>query len=105
MVSQPRSLSNFGYQLDLENIKNKFITYSKSKTPVRTIGFPAYTNFLLKQMKEEGLKVQLPKGSLLTLGGGWKQFYAEKVSKEDFYALAKEVLGIDDSHIIEFLQM
>ena len=94
--------TNNGYQLDLEHIKNKFIAYSKSSFPVRTIGFPAYTYFLLKQMKEEGLKVQLPKGSLLTLGGGWKQFYAEKVSKEDFYTLAEEVLGIDDSHIVEF---
>ena len=91
-----------GYQLDLENIKQKFIAYSKGTAPVRTIGFPAYTYFLLKQMKDEGIKVQLPKGSLLTLGGGWKQFYAQKVSKEDFYALAKEVLGIDDEQIVEF---
>ena len=68
--------------------KNKFIQYSKKKVPVRTAGFPAYTYFLLKQMKEEGLKVQLPKGSLMTLGGGWKQFYAEQISKKDFYAFA-----------------
>lgn len=91
-----------GYQLDLENLKNKFIQYSKKKTPVRTAGFPAYTYFLLKQMKEEGLKVKLPKGSLMTLGGGWKQFYAQQVSKKDFYALAYEVLGIEEDHIIEF---
>lgn len=91
-----------GYQLDLESLKEKFLKYSKSKFPVRTIGFPAYTYFLLKQMKEEGLKATLPKGSILTLGGGWKQFYAQKVSKEDFYALVEEVLGIDDKHIYEF---
>lgn len=91
-----------GYQVDLEALKEKFIKYSKSKFPVRTIGFPAYTYFLLKQMKEEGIKVTLPKGSVLTLGGGWKQFYAEQVSKEAFYALAEEVLGIDDQHIFEF---
>ena len=91
-----------GYKLDLDTMKQKFIKYSKSKAPVRTIGFPAYTYFLLKQMKEEGIKIQLPKGSVLTLGGGWKQFYAQKVSKEDFYQLVEEVLGIDDKHIIEF---
>ena len=44
----------------------------------------------------------LPKGSVLTLGGGWKQFYAERVEKKEFYALAKEVLGIEESNIIEF---
>ncbi len=91
-----------GYQLDLEGLKEKFIKYNKSNAPVRTIGFPAYTYFLLKQMKEEGITVKLPEGSILTLGGGWKEFYAQQVSKEAFYALAEEVLGIDEQHIIEF---
>ena len=53
-------------------------------------------------MKEEGIRVKLPKGSLITLGGGWKQFYAEKVEKQDFYDLVYEVLGVDDKHVIEF---
>ena len=91
-----------GYQLDLENLKQKFLQYSQSKFPVRTIGFPAYTYFMLKQMKEEGIKVRLPKGSIMTLGGGWKQFYADQVSKKDFYALVEEILGIDEQHIFEF---
>lgn len=91
-----------GYHLDLENLKKKFIKYSKSKYPVRTIGFPAYTYFLLKQMKEEGIHLKLPKGSLITLGGGWKQFYAEKIEKEDFYKLVYDVLGVDDKHVVEF---
>lgn len=91
-----------GYQLDLENMKQALIQYSKGKTPVRTLGFPAYTYFLLKEMKEEGIKLHLPKGSLVTIGGGWKQFYAEKVDKMSFYALVKEVLGVDDHHIVEF---
>lgn len=91
-----------GYKLDLENLKEKLIKYSNGKAPIRTIGFPAYTYFLLKQMKEEGIKATLPKGSIMTLGGGWKQFYAERVSKEDFYALVYEVLGIEDKNIVEF---
>src|SRR5574344_362964 len=73
-----------GYEVDLEGMKKALIKYSSGSFPVRTIGFPAYTYFLLKEMKEQGLKVTLPKGSLITLGGGWKQFYAEKVEKEDF---------------------
>ncbi len=91
-----------GYQVDLEELKEKLIRYSKQKAPVRTIGFPAYTYFLLKQMKEEGIHVKLPKGSVLTLGGGWKQFYAQEVSKKEFYALVEEMLGVDESHIFEF---
>ncbi len=91
-----------GYQVDLEGLKQKLLKYSKGKAPVRTIGFPAYTYFLLQQMKEEGIRVTLPKGSVLTLGGGWKQFYAQEVSKRDFYELVQEILGIDEKHIIEF---
>ncbi|MBQ8814539.1 MAG: acyl-protein synthetase [Lachnospiraceae bacterium] len=91
-----------GYKLDLEDLKQKLIRFSQSKYPVRMTGFPAYTYFLLKQMKEEGICVKLPKGSLMSLGGGWKQFYAEKITKQDFYELAEEVLGIDDQYTVEF---
>ncbi len=91
-----------GYVPDLDNIERRLIRYAKGRLPVRTLGFPAYTYFLLKQMKEHGVSVRLPKGSILTLGGGWKQFYAEKLSKEDFYDLAYEILGIEKENIIEF---
>ena len=91
-----------GYKVDLDNLEAKFIKYSKGKTPIRTLGFPAYTYFLLEQMKAKGIKLKLPKGSIISLGGGWKSFYKEKVDKQVFYDLAYEVLGIDDKHIFEF---
>ena len=91
-----------GYKVDLEYMKKQFIIASKKKTPIRTIGFPAYTYFLLKEMKDEGIKLQMPKGSIITIGGGWKQFYAEKVDKLEFYQMVYDVLGIDDQHIFEF---
>lgn len=93
---------NGAYRLDLERVKQKLIRYSRSRFPVRTVGFPAYTYFLLKEMKEQGISLQLPRGSLVMLGGGWKQFYAEEVSKEKFYQLVREVLGVDDAHVVEF---
>ncbi len=91
-----------GYVVDLERIKQAFIKASKKRTPVRTIGFPAYTYFLLKDMKAEGIKLKLPKGSKITVGGGWKQFYAEKVDKQAFYDLVNDVLGVPEDHCIEF---
>lgn len=93
---------NNDYELDIEGVKQALVQFSKGKTPVRTHGFPAYTYFVLKQMKEEGIKVKLPKGSKLAIGGGWKQFYSEKIEKQAFYDLVYEVLGIEDKHIIEF---
>ncbi|MDY0277757.1 MAG: hypothetical protein RBQ97_06700 [Acholeplasma sp.] len=91
-----------GYKLDLESIKQAFIKASKKKTPIRTIGFPAYTYMLLKEMQEEGIKLQMPKGSKITVGGGWKQFYTEKVDKQEFYQVIEDVLGINDKDCIEF---
>ena len=91
-----------GYKVDLDNLEKKFIKYSKGRTPVRTLGFPAYTYFLLQQMKDKGIRLKMPKGSIISLGGGWKSFYKEKVDKQAFYDLVYEVLGIDDKHVFEF---
>lgn len=91
-----------GYKVDLEHMKNALIQFSHSNVPIRTIGFPAYTYFLLKEMKESGICLKMPKGSKVTLGGGWKQFYTEKINKEDFYKLVEEVLGIQEENIVEF---
>ena len=90
------------YKLDLGAVQDAIVKHSKSRFPLRFMGFPAYAWFLMKRMDEQGVYVQLPKGSKLMLGGGWKQFYAEQVDKGEFYALAKKVLGLDDKDIIEF---
>jgi len=90
------------YNVDLEYMKKELIKASKKRTPIRTLGFPAYTYFLLKEMQDEGIKLHMPKGSKITIGGGWKQFYAEKVDKPSFYKIVKDVLGIEETNIVEF---
>ena len=91
-----------GYALDMDNIKKTLIKCADSKFPLRTVGFSAYTYFLLKEMQDSGIHLKMPKGSIVGLGGGWKQFYTQKVDKNEFYALVKDVLGIDEENIIEF---
>ena len=93
---------NGKYSLNLENILQAVIKHSHSRFPVRFMGFPSYTYFLMKMMDERNIHVKLPKNSKILLGGGWKQFYTEQVDKDIFYELAKKVLDIDDSNIIEF---
>ncbi|MFP4077975.1 MAG: acyl-protein synthetase [Candidatus Izemoplasmataceae bacterium] len=90
------------YKVDLDFMKQNLIKASRQRFPIRTIGFPAYTYFLLKEMKDEGISLKMPKGSLVTVGGGWKQFSSEQVDKKTFYALVEAVLGIPETHIIEF---
>ena len=90
------------YILDLEAVQAAVVRHAGSRFPLRFMGFPAYAWFLMKRMDEQGVRVRLPKGSKLMLGGGWKQFYTEEVDKPVFYALAKKVLGLDEGDIVEF---
>lgn len=89
------------YSPDLDGIVSAIVKHSSSRFPLRFIGFPSYTYFVMKLMEERSISVKLPKHSLITLGGGWKQFYKEQVDKREFYKLAEKVLGITEENIIE----
>ena len=91
-----------GYTLDLDGLKETLLRYSRQPFPVRTMGFPAYTWFFLRELQKDGIRVRLHPASRVCMGGGWKQFYAEKVEKEARYALAEEVLGVPESRCHEF---
>jgi phenylacetate-coenzyme A ligase PaaK-like adenylate-forming protein len=93
---------NNNYQLDFKSLARTLIRYSHQPFPVRLIGFPAYTYFFLNELKKAGVSVKLPKDSMVMLGGGWKQFYSEKVEKEELYKLIEDTLGIKKSNCREF---
>ena len=90
-----------GYYVDFDGLIGALERYSRSRWPVRFMGFPAYTYFLMEKMQERGLRYPLPKNSKIFLGGGWKQFYREQVDKQDFYAKAWECFGIPEEHVYE----
>lgn len=90
------------YRLDLEGLKKALLRFSHQPFPVRLIGFPSYTYLFLQELKRSKIKVKLHKDSMVLLGGGWKQFYKEKVDKKTLYALIEEVLGIREENCREF---
>lgn len=90
------------YTLHLEEIKQKLIRYSKGKIPVRIMGFPFHAYWLLNSMKEEGIRCPLPKGSMISFGGGWKEYYTQKADKETMYRLIEEVLDVPETRCREF---
>ena len=47
-------------------------------------------------------KYVLPLGSLVLLGGGWKNFYRQQVDKGELYGLLEERLGILPGQVNEF---
>lgn len=96
------NFKNGKYSTNFDGIIAAIQRYEKKLLPVRFMGFPAYTYFLLREMERRGISVKLPKKSKILIGGGWKQFYAEQTDKETFYRLAEKILGIGDKDIIEF---
>lgn len=96
------NIKNGEYAPDFDGIIKAVRTYSKKSLPVRFMGFPAYTYFLLREMERRGISVKLPRNSKILLAGGWKQFYTEQPDKQTFYRLAGKVLGIKHRDIIEF---
>lgn len=90
------------YQLDLDGLRRRLLRCARGPFPVRTIGFPAYTRLLLSQMEKEGIRLKMPKGSKITMGGGWKQFEGQQVEKAELYRLAESVLGIEEENCVEF---
>lgn len=90
------------YQLDLDRMRKRLLQCARGPFPIRTIGFPSYTYLLLSQMEKEGIRLQMPRGSKITMGGGWKQFEGQKVEKAELYRLAQSVLGIGEADCVEF---
>lgn len=90
------------YIPDLESVIKYLEQFGKKKFPVRFMGFPSYTYFLLKLMDERNIRIPLPKHSKIMLGGGWKQFYTEQVNKQTLYDLIKRILDVDEENVIEF---
>lgn len=89
------------YVPDLDRVIRDLEHYARSPFPTRIIGFPSYLWFGLKRMEELGVRLRLPKGSKILLGGGWKQHYSQEVEKSRLYDLVKQVLGIEEEHIHE----
>ncbi len=91
-----------GYTLDLDGLVAGLQQYSKGKLPVRLIGFPSYLYFLLLELKKAGKTYKLPSGSMVLMGGGWKEFSGIKVEIEALFSLCQEVLGLKETQVREF---
>ena len=92
---------NGQYVPDLDRVIRDLERYARSPFPTRIIGFPSYLWFGLKRMEELGVSVKLRPGSMVMLGGGWKQHYAQQVDKQELYDLVYKVLGIPEENIHE----
>jgi len=83
-----------GYQVDVEDLVKAIIKFSQEDRPVRIIGFPAYFKLFMAELADRGIKINLHPNSKILLGGGWKTFFAEEISKEELFSMAQDTLGI-----------
>lgn len=90
------------YRPDFQGVTAALKEYAGQPFPVRIIGFPFFLYFLLRRLEKRGIAFRLPPGSMVLLGGGWKQFYKEKAEKEELYGLIRRVLGIPEERCREF---
>lgn len=90
------------YELNLKGVLRALVKFSKQPNPVRIIGFPSYAYFLVNELEKRKKRIVLPKGSIVILGGGWKQFTSERVEKEVLYQKIQKTLGVEQENIREF---
>ena len=67
--------------------------FSQMGLPVRLQGIPSFIYELAQHLKGQQ-HVQLPPGSMLLTGGGWKAAEDKQVTREEFRRLVSETLGL-----------
>ncbi|MEW1660148.1 acyl-protein synthase [Streptomyces sp. NPDC093707] len=89
-----------GHEFDVHGTIDALRRYAEDGLPVRILGFPAFLHFTLERMRAAGMPpLDLPPGSLVLLGGGWKGHADRRIPKEDFYAEVTRQLGIPPERI------
>ena len=59
-------------------------------------------HYIVKMMKNKGIKYNLPANAKILHIGGWKKLESEKVSKEKFLNDVSDVFGVDHKNIFDF---
>ena len=76
------------------------LRFADEGLPVRIFGFPSFLAFTLDRMLAAGVpSIELPPGSLVLLGGGWKGNADKQIGKPELYQRIHEQLGIAQDRI------
>lgn len=75
-----------GHDFDSFGVVDKLIEYQKEGLPVRMLGFAAFLNFAIDQLKDFGYdELPLHPDSHCLFGGGWKNHKDKELPKDIFY--------------------
>ncbi len=88
------------HEFDFFGVLRFLLDSAVSGRPLRIFGFPSFFFFTLKRMQKLKIEpIRLHPDSLVFLGGGWKGYQGEEVSKKELYALATEMLGLSPDRL------
>ena len=85
---------NGEYQVNTEGLINAVIEFGRQNRPVRIIGFPAYFKMLIDELNKRNIRINLHSNSKIMLGGGWKAFFSDEISKGELFRMANQTLVI-----------
>jgi hypothetical protein len=90
--------------LDVAGLLRALADSEEDGTPVALIGATSAFVFFFNACRAKDFRFQLPAGSRLCDGGGYRGRFGE-VTREDYYRLADEILGVPESHCVNVLGM
>ena len=73
-----------------------------SGTPVTLIGATSAYVYFFQACRRKGMSFRLPPGSRVCDGGGYRGRFGQ-VTREDYYAMVHEILGVPESHCVNVL--
>lgn len=87
------------WQANNQTAYAQLIHWIKTGQPIRVTGIPAFVYDFILYLRANKQKCQLPEGSWVFIGGGWKAAEDKKVTRQQFRADVSEVLGISQNQI------
>ncbi|MFW5781813.1 MAG: hypothetical protein ACOCWO_00820 [Candidatus Muiribacteriaceae bacterium] len=88
------------FLLDTDLTIKKLREYCNMPIPLRILGFPAHLYFTLQQYYDQGgRQLNMPEGSFIITGGGWKNHTGQEIPKEEFKKMLSDMLGIPVQNI------
>ena len=85
------------WEFRIEETIQKLKEFAAQPHPVRLLGIPSFMYELLTRI--ENSPIQLPKGSSVMSGGGWKAAEDKSITREAFRGMLSERLGLNQDLI------
>ncbi|MBK5274416.1 MAG: acyl-protein synthetase [Desulfuromonadales bacterium] len=88
--------------IDIKNLLKALRESEASGVPVALIGATSAYVYFFQACRRKKIKFHLPPGSRICDGGGYRGRFGP-VSREDYYAMVQEILGIPETHCVNVL--